>query len=183
MLGHIISKDGIRIKPTRIEAILQIPHPRNIKEHQAFLGKINILRRFISNLAKLITLLNNMLKKDLSIKWIVEAKKSFEEIKLSLTRTPVLISPMFYREFIIFSFSFEHSIAAVLLQKNYKGFEQPIAFFSKDLRDASLKYNIMKKKFFFGTSHKKILSLYFVFSHYSLCPKCCSQGHSNIEWR
>jgi len=31
-LGHIISKDGIKIGPDRIEAILQITHPRNIKE-------------------------------------------------------------------------------------------------------------------------------------------------------
>jgi len=51
LLGHIISKDGIRIDPTRIEAILQIPHPRSIKELQAFLGKIIFLRRLISNLA------------------------------------------------------------------------------------------------------------------------------------
>ena len=32
LLGHIISKDGIRIDPTRIEVILTITHPRNIKE-------------------------------------------------------------------------------------------------------------------------------------------------------
>jgi len=31
LLGHIISKDGIRIDPNRIQAILQVPHPRNIK--------------------------------------------------------------------------------------------------------------------------------------------------------
>ena len=54
LLGHIISKDGIRIDPARIEAILQIKHPRNIKELQAFLGKINFLRILISNLAELI---------------------------------------------------------------------------------------------------------------------------------
>lgn len=118
LLGHVISKDGIWIDPTRIEAILQIPHPRNIKELQEFLGKMNLLRRFISNLAKLIRLLNNMLKKYSAIKWIVEAKKSFEDIKLALTQTPVLISPMFDREFIIFSFAYEHSIVAVLIQKN-----------------------------------------------------------------
>ena len=93
LLGHIISKDGIKIDPDRIQAILQIPHPRNIKELQAFLGKINFLRRFISNLAELIRLLNNMLKKDSSIKWTVEAKQAFEEIKMALTRTPVLTSP------------------------------------------------------------------------------------------
>jgi len=60
LLGHIISKDGIRIDPERIQAILQIPHPRNIKELQAFIGKINFLRRFISSLAELLRLLTNM---------------------------------------------------------------------------------------------------------------------------
>jgi len=62
-LGHIISKDGIRIDLVRIEAILLIQHPRNIRELQALLGKINFLRRFIYNLAELIRALNNMLKK------------------------------------------------------------------------------------------------------------------------
>ena len=64
LLGHIISKEGIRIDPARIEPILNISPPRNIKELQDFLGKINFLRRFISNLAEIIRELNNMLKKD-----------------------------------------------------------------------------------------------------------------------
>ena len=115
LLGHIISKDVIRIDPVRIEAILQIRHPRNIRELQAFLGKINFLRRFISNLAELIRSLNNMLKKDSTIKWTVEAKKSFEYIKIALTKTPVLISPKFDRDFILFSFASEHTISAILL--------------------------------------------------------------------
>ena len=54
LLGHITSREGIRIEKARIEAILNISHPRNIKELLAFLGKINFLRRFISNLAELI---------------------------------------------------------------------------------------------------------------------------------
>jgi len=33
-----------------------------------------------------------------------------------------------------------------LLQKNDEGYEQPIAFFSKYLRDATLKYNIIEKQ-------------------------------------
>ena len=146
LLGHIISKDGIRIDPDRIEAILQIPHPRNIKELQAFLGKINFLRRFIPNLAELIRLLNNMLKKDSKVKWTVEAKQAFERIKMALTQTPVLTSPKFDRDFIIFSFASEHTIAAVLLQKDDQGYEKPIAFFSRALRDAPLKYKIMEKQ-------------------------------------
>ena len=81
LLGHIIYKEGIRIDPAIIEAILNISPPRNIKELQAFLGKINFLRRFISNLAEIIRELNNMLKKDLVLKWTVEAKQSFNLLK------------------------------------------------------------------------------------------------------
>eukprot|EP00253_Pinus_taeda_P010676 PITA_10676 len=78
LLGHIISKDGIRIDLERIQAILQIPYPRNTKELQGFLEKINFLRRFIPNLAELIRLLSNMLKKDAKQAYaLVKAIKDF----------------------------------------------------------------------------------------------------------
>ena len=67
--------------------------------------------------------LNNMLKKYSTLKWTVEAKQSFEAIKEALTKTPLLISRNFKKDFIIFSFASEHNIAAVLLQKNDQGYE------------------------------------------------------------
>jgi hypothetical protein len=51
-----------------------------------------------------------------------------------------------YRGFLIFSFIYEHIVAVGLLQKNEEGFEQPIAFFSKSLRDIELRYDILEKK-------------------------------------
>jgi hypothetical protein len=59
-----------------------------------------------------------------------------------------LISPDYTKDFYLFSFASEHTIAAVLLQKNNEGYEQPIAFFSKSLRDVALNYNIMEKQAF-----------------------------------
>ena len=165
LLGHIISKDGIRIDPDRIQAILQMPHPRNIKELQAFLGKINFLRRFIPNLAELIRLLNNMLKRDSKVKWIVEANQAFEGIKLALTQTHVLTNPQFDREFIIFCFASQHTIAAVLLQKDDQGNEKRIAFFSRALRDAPLKYQIMEKQAYALVKAIKDFRIYILYSH------------------
>ena len=81
-----------------------------------------------------------MLKKDAEIKWEDRSKDSFAAIKLALTEAPVLISPNFEKEFLTFSYASEETIVAVLLQKNDDGFEQPIAFFSRALRDAELKY-------------------------------------------
>ena len=59
---------------------------------------------------------------------------------------PVLISPNFDKDFYIFSFASEDTIAAVLLQKNDEGHEQPVAFFSKVLRDAEVKYESLEKQ-------------------------------------
>ena len=165
LLGHIISEEGIKIDPKRIEAILQISHPRNIKELQSFIEKINFLRRFIPNLAELLKNITNMLKKEQGVKWTVEAKKSFELVKQALTKTPVLISPDFSKDFYIFSFASEHTIAVVLLQKNPQGQEQPIAFFSKAFRDSPMKYDIMEKQDFSLVKALKDFTVYILHSH------------------
>jgi hypothetical protein len=146
LLGHIVSRDGIKIDPKRIEAIDTINIPRNRKEIQSFLGKIIFLRRFILNFAEIVKLITDMLKKDSEVKWKNEAKVSFERIKKVIGEAPVLASPDYLKEFFIFSFASEHTIAVVLLQKNDEGFEQPIVFFSKSLRDAELKYDILEKQ-------------------------------------
>jgi hypothetical protein len=146
LLGHIVSRDRIKIDPSRVQAIDTINIPRNVKEIQSFLGKINFLRRFIPNFAEIVKLITGMLKKNNEVKWTTEAKESFARIKKVISEAPVLASPDYLKDFLIFSFASEHTIAAVLLQKNEEGFEQPIAFFSKSLRDAELKYDIMEKQ-------------------------------------
>ena len=117
-----------------------------MKEIQSFLGKINFLRRFIPNFVEIFKLITDMLRKNSEVKWTVEAKESFAHIKKVISEAPVLVSPYYLKDFLIFSFTSEHTLVDVLLQKNEEGFEQPIAFFSKSLRDVELKYNIMKKQ-------------------------------------
>ena len=73
LLGHIISKYGIRIDPACVQAIHQIDLPRNKKEIQSFNGKMNFLRRFVPNLAEHLKEMTNMLKKDSQVKWTEEA--------------------------------------------------------------------------------------------------------------
>jgi len=113
MLGHIISKDGIRIDPLKIKAIQKVDIPRNKKEIHSFLGRINFLRRFIPNLAEIIRFISNMLKKYIEIKWTEEAINSFNEVKFSLSLAPILINPYYTQDFIVFTFSSEHSISTV----------------------------------------------------------------------
>jgi hypothetical protein len=145
-LGHIVSRDRIKIDPSRVQAIDTINILINVKEIKSFLGKIKFLRRFIPNFAEIVKLIIGMLKKKSEVKWTTEAKESFSCIKKVISEAPLLANPDYLKDFVIFSFTSEHTIAIVLLQKNEEGFEQPIAFFSKSLRDAELKYDIMEKQ-------------------------------------
>ena len=51
-LGHIISSEGIKIDPSKTEAITKMPFPRSVNDLQRFLGMINDLGKFIPNLAE-----------------------------------------------------------------------------------------------------------------------------------
>jgi hypothetical protein len=145
LLGHIVSAEGVRIDPSRVEAIQTLSLPRSRREVQYFLGKINFLRRFVSNFVEMVKYITAMLRKGNEVKWTSESRNSFDQIKRALTEAPVLISPDYSKDFLIFSFSSFDTVAVVLLQKNNEGLEKPIAFFSRALRDVELKYDTMEK--------------------------------------
>ena len=46
-LGHIISNEGIRMDPEKVDAILKWPHPRNLQELQMFLGLPSFYHKYI----------------------------------------------------------------------------------------------------------------------------------------
>jgi hypothetical protein len=144
LLRHIVSTQGVRIDPSRVEAIQTLSLPRSKKEVYFFLGKINFLRRLISSLVELVKHITTILRKGNEVKWIVEPRESFNQIKKALTKAPVFINPNYSKDFLIFSFASWDTVAIFLLQKNVEGLEQPISFFSRALRDAEVKYDIME---------------------------------------
>ncbi|CAI7890689.1 unnamed protein product [Closterium sp. NIES-54] len=50
-LGHVVSRDGIKIDPANIKTIQEWKSLTNITELQSFLGFVNYVRRFIPNMA------------------------------------------------------------------------------------------------------------------------------------
>jgi hypothetical protein len=82
-----------------------------------------------------------------------------------LKQAHVIISPDYTKDFYLFSFSYEHTIAVVLLKKNSEFHEQPISFFIKSLRDVALNYNIMEKQAFALVKSIKDFRVYSLHSH------------------
>jgi hypothetical protein len=146
LLGHIITKDGVKMDPERVQVIQRVPLPKTKKALQSFLGQINFVRRFIPNLAETMKPIQRLLKKDVKFEWTEEGRRAFKSIKDAISKYPVLISPNYDKDFQIFSFASEDTIVGVLLQKNDESQEQPIAFMRKALQNSELNYTTMEKQ-------------------------------------
>jgi hypothetical protein len=105
LLGYIMSAKVVNIDPSRVEAIQALSLHISKKDVQSFLGKINFLRRFVSNFVELVKFITTMLRKGNEIKWTTEYHNSFDKIKNTLTEAPVCISPDYSKEFMMFFFS------------------------------------------------------------------------------
>ena len=125
MLGFVISPEGITIDLGRIEAIKAIALPPNKKAMQSFLGKINFVRRFISDFIEIVKPLQELIKKYFNFKLTKERREAFDKIKEAIAKAPTLQSPNFDNEFILYTFASDHSITTVLTHKNEEGGKFP----------------------------------------------------------
>jgi hypothetical protein len=63
-LGHIVSKEGIAVDPSKVTAVTEWDTPKNVREIQSFLGLAGYYRRFIENFSKLAKPMTELLKKE-----------------------------------------------------------------------------------------------------------------------
>ncbi|XP_058786881.1 uncharacterized protein LOC131661365 [Vicia villosa] len=93
-MGFVVHKKGIEINQNKTKAIMETKAPSTKKELQSLLGKINFLRRFISNLSGRIQAFFPLLHlKHGSFEWTNEHQEAFEKIKQYLMNPPILSPP------------------------------------------------------------------------------------------
>ena len=85
-LGHIVSAEGIRVDPIKIEAFVNWKLPRNVIEVRSFLGLVGYYRRFVKGFS----VIAKLLKKGVKFEWIDKCQNSFEQLKEMLVEAPVL---------------------------------------------------------------------------------------------
>ncbi|CAI7856914.1 unnamed protein product [Closterium sp. NIES-54] len=144
-LGHVVSRDGIKIDPAKIKTIHEWKSPTNIIELQSFLGFVNYVRRFIPNMAGITGPLTDLLHKDRNFVWGEEAKAAFQELKKILVSPPVLRIADPSKPFEVVTDASDFAIGAVLLQDFGNGL-QPIAYESRKLQAAERNYPIHDKE-------------------------------------
>jgi hypothetical protein len=63
-LGHVITKEGIAVNPSKVQSVLEWKSPKNAKEIRGFLGMAGYYRRFIEGFSKIAGPMTKLLKKN-----------------------------------------------------------------------------------------------------------------------
>ena len=80
-LGYIVSREGIRMDPSKVAAVMDWPAPRTLTHLQAFIGFVNFYRRFIPRFSEKCLPLTNLLPQGKKITWTEEAQGAFDALK------------------------------------------------------------------------------------------------------
>lgn len=132
-LGFVLSRNGVRPNPDKIESIVNFERPTSVRSLRRFLGMVNYYRRFIENFSQVTGPLTDLLKgKPRLVKWNDEAEGAFTVLKEKLITAPILACPDFEKPFTIQTDASDTALAGILTQE-IEGKEHVIAYFSRKL--------------------------------------------------
>ncbi|GJX54450.1 putative reverse transcriptase domain-containing protein [Tanacetum coccineum] len=127
--GHVIDHSGVRVEPTKIEAIKSWAAPTTPTEVRQFLRLAGYYRRFIEGFSLISKPLTKLTQKDKKYKWGKEEEEAFQTLKQKLCSAPILALPEGMEDFVVYCDASLKGYGAVLMQR-----EKVIAYACKQVK-------------------------------------------------
>ncbi|GFU77774.1 transposon Tf2-11 polyprotein [Trichonephila clavipes] len=169
-LGHLITPDGIKPLPDKVQAVLDYKQPETVGSLRKFLGLLNFYRRFLPKAAEQQYLLSEFLKgskgkKDSKpLKWSSEAITAFQRCKQALADAALLAHPSPSAPLALHVDASDYAIGGALLQVVDSEL-QPLAFFSRKLTSSEKSYSAYDRE---------LLAIYSAIRHFRQKSDKCS---------
>ena len=145
-LGHSVDAQGLHTLPSKVEAILKAPDPRNLQQLRSFLGLLNYYGKFIPNLASIVHPLNHLLQKDAKWAWTSDCAQAFAAAKEVLNSSQVLAHYDPTLPITMAGDASAYGIGSVISHVLPDGSERPIAFASRTLSASEKNYCQLEKE-------------------------------------
>jgi hypothetical protein len=175
-LGHVVSHEGTRPDPSKIDAVTQFPVPRTVSDVRSFLGLTGYYRNYVKGYARIAVPLFELTKKEVAFVWDLGCQDSFDALKRALVSAPVLIRPDFEKQFCLDVDWSTKGVGAILSQREGRS-EKVVAYASKGLTSAQKKFHPMEGEcyaFIWGVMHFR---QYLHRTHFIL-----RTDHKPLEW-
>ncbi|GMI77197.1 hypothetical protein HRI_001389000 [Hibiscus trionum] len=134
-VGYVVSADGIRVDPKKIEAIVEWKQPKSVTEVRSFIGLAGYYRRFVEGFSKLAAPLTQLLQKSVQFEWTDSRQRAFEKLKEALTQAPILIQPESGKDYVVYSDASYVGLGCVLMQD-----KRVVAYASRQLKTHERNY-------------------------------------------
>ncbi|XP_075499195.1 uncharacterized protein LOC142537574 [Primulina tabacum] len=115
-MGHVISRFGISVDPSKVEAMINWSRPTNVPEIRRFVDLAGYYRRFIEGFSKIAKPITRLTQKNVKFIWSDECESSFLELKKRLTTAPVLTLPSGSGGFIVCTDASLKGLGCVLMK-------------------------------------------------------------------
>ena len=153
-LGFMVSHRGIEANPDKIQAILDMKPPQNVKEVQSLTGRVAALNRFVSKATDKCLPFFKVLKK--AFEWTDVCQRAFQDLKTYLTAT-LLLNPFVLGEELYLNLTVTpHAVSSTLVREEGR-VQKPVYYTSRALRGAEARYpQIEKLAFALVTASRKL---------------------------
>ena len=139
--GHILTDTGLHADPSKIDAIVKMPPPPDVKTLQSYLGLVNYMARFQLSLSSVSRPLRDLLKEKVDYVWSPEADKAFNDIKRAITCAPVLSYFDLKKDTVIQSDASMNGLGCALIQD-----DKPVCYASRALTEAESRYSNIERE-------------------------------------
>jgi len=126
-LWFMVSQRGIEVNPNKIQAIMELALPKNVKEVHNLNDKVAALNRFVSRATNKCLSFFHILKK--SFKWTVECQQAIKDLKAYLSSLSLLSPSKLGEEFFLYLAISPAAVNAALIREENR-VQKPIYFIS-----------------------------------------------------